>query len=79
MYIRKKNEEENNTDLINDKDKDTKIKLDEKNNKDSEVRSQTTAEIEDLQTKNDVFLLTNKERKWDLKFGRIIESGFKWL
>ena len=75
----KKNEEENNTDLINDKDKDTKIKLDEKNNKDSEVRSQTTAEIEDLQTKNDVFLLTNKERKWDIRRFKIWKDYRVWL
>lgn len=67
-----KNEEEINKEMISDKDKkdniDSNLKIYEKKVKDiNELKSQSTEEIEDLQTKNDVFLLTDKKRKWDIR------------
>ena len=71
IYL-KKNEEENDKELISDKDTkdniDSNLKIYEKKVKAlNEKKSQSTEEIDDLQTKNDVFLLTNKERKWDIR------------
>ena len=64
----KKNEEENDKEIINDKNKknnsDINLKIDENKIKNiNELQSQSTEEIEDLQTKTDVFLMTNQKRK----------------
>ena len=76
----KKNDEENNGDLIKDKEtnNDSKLKIDDKKNNENEVRNQA-AEIEDLQTKNDVFLLTDKKRKWDLSRLAILRDYKVWI
>ena len=76
----KKNDEENNGDLIKDKEtnNDSKLKIDDKKNNENEVRNQS-AEIEDLQTKNDVFLLTDKKRKWDLSRLAILRDYKVWI
>ena len=71
-FYLKKNEEENDKEMINDKNKkdniDSNLKIYEKKVKDiNELKSQSTEEIDDLQTKNDVFLLTDQKRKWDLR------------
>jgi len=79
----KKNEEDNNIELIKEKDTkdkiDSNIKIEEKKMNDNEIRSQTTEEIEDLQTKNDVFLMTGKKRKWDIRKLKIWKDYRVWL
>ena len=87
----KKNEEDDNeikNDTNKDKDKNKKedkndinLKIDEskyKNNNNIN-QSQTTEEIEDLQTKNDVSLLSNKSRKFDIRNIKILQDYKMWL
>ena len=89
----KKNEEEDNeikdeTNKEKDKDKeknedknDINLKIDEskyKNNNNIN-QSQTTEEIEDLQTKNDVSLLSNKSRKFDIRNIKVLQDYKMWL
>ena len=87
----KKNEEDDNeikNDTNKDKDKNKKedkndinLKIDEskyKNNNNIN-QSQTTEEIEDLQTKNDVSLLSNKSRKFDIRNIKMLQDYKMWL
>ena len=85
----KKGEEDNDTDKVNkDNKKDNnenkvfKEKLPDKNfDKKSDIDSQvkTTLEIEDLQTKNDVFLLADKKNKWDIRNLEIWRNYKFWI
>ena len=87
----KKNEEDENeikNDTNKDKDKNKKedkndinLKIDESkyNNNNNINQSQTTEEIEDLQTKNDVSLLSNKSRKFDIRNIKILQDYKMWL
>ena len=87
----KKNEEDDNeikNDTNKDKDKNKKedkndinLKIDDskyKNNNNIN-QSQTTEEIEDLQTKNDVSLLSNKSRKFDIRNIKMLQDYKMWL
>ena len=87
----KKNEEDDNeikNDTNKDKDKNKKedkndinLKIDEskyKNNNNIN-QSQTTEEIEDLHTKNDVSLLSNKSRKFDIRNIKMLQDYKMWL
>ena len=87
----KKNEEDDNeikNEINKDKDKNKKevkndinLKIDEskyKNNNNIN-QSQTTEEIEDLQTKNDVSLLSNKSRKFDIRNIKMLQDYKMWL
>ena len=87
----KKNEEDDNeikNDTNKDKDKNKKedkndinLKIDEskyKNNNNIN-QSQTTEEIEDLQTKNNVSLLSNKSRKFDIRNIKMLQDYKMWL
>ena len=81
----KKNDEEENDE--NNKDKkqdniDTNLKIDEnkfKNDTNSIQSQNPTEEIEDLQTKNDVFLLSDDSRKWDIRNLKIWRDYKTWL
>lgn len=81
----KKNDEEENDE--NNKDKkqdniDTNLKIDEnkfKNDTNSSQSQNPTEEIEDLQTKNDVFLLSDDSRKWDIRNFKIWRDYKTWL
>ena len=90
----KKNEEDNNeikNEISKDKDKDKKedkndinLKIDESkyknnNNNNNINQSQATEEIEDLQTKNDVSLLSNKSRKFDIRNIKVLQDYKMWL
>ena len=85
----KKGEEDNDTDKVNkDNKKDNnenkvfKEKLPDKNfDKKSDIDSQvkTTLEIEDLQTKSDVFLLADKKNKWDIRNLEIWRNYKFWI
>lgn len=81
----KKNDEEENDE--NNKDKkqdniDTNLKIDEnkfKNDTNSSQSQNPIEEIEDLQTKNDVFLLNDDSRKWDIRNLKIWRDYKTWL
>ena len=87
----KKGEEENENEISNenkdnkkDNNKNTEIreklydtKVDNKNDTDSQIK--TTLEIEDLQTKNDVFLLADKKRTWDIRKLQIWRDYKTWI
>ena len=83
----KKNEEENdNEDNKEKKDKDNKDNMDNlkidgiKDKKDSENQSKSTEEIEDFNTKNDVFLLTNDKSKCNFCRKIYLMNNYKiWL
>ena len=85
----KKGEEDNDTDKVNkdnkkenNENKVFKEKLPDKNfDKKSDIDSQvkTTLEIEDLQTKNDVFLLADKKNKWDIRNLEIWRNYKFWI
>ncbi len=79
----KKNEEDNNIELIKEKDTkdkiDSNIKIQEKKINDNEISSQNTEEIEDLQTKNDVLLMSGKKRKWSIRQLKIWKDYRVWL
>lgn len=79
----KKNEEDNNIELIKEKDTkdkiDSNIKIQEKKINDNEISSQNTEEIEDLQTKNDVLLMSGKKRKWSIRQLKIWRDYRVWL
>ena len=81
----KKNDEEENDE--NNKDKkqdnmDNSIKIEDnkfKNNISVSHSQNTTEEIEDLQTKNDIFLLTDNSRKWDIRNFKIWRNYKLWI
>lgn len=82
----KKNDEDNDKDIMIDKDNKNKhdgnlIIEETKIKKINELQStsQTTEEIEDLQTKNDIFLLNNKEKRWDIRNSRVLRDYRTWL
>ena len=80
----KKNDEEENDENNKDKkqDIDTNLKIDEnkfKNDTNSSQSQNPTEEIEDLQTKNDVFLLSDDSRKWDIRNLKIWRDYKTWL
>lgn len=79
----KKNEEDNNIELIKEKDTkdkiDSNIKIQEKKINDNEISSQNTEEIEDLQIKNDVLLMSGKKRKWSIRQLKIWKDYRVWL
>ena len=89
-YQKKKEEDDNEikNEINKDKDKNKKevkndinLKIDEskyKNNNNIN-QSQTTEEIEDLQTKNDVSLLSNKSRKFDIRNIKMLQDYKMWL
>ena len=90
-YHKKNEEDDNEIKNENNKDKDKvknedknniKLKIDEikyKNNNNNINQSQTTEEIEDLQTKNDVFLLSNQARKFDIRNIKMFRDYKIWL
>jgi hypothetical protein len=91
-YQKKNEEDENeikNENIDKDKNKikkedknDINLKIDEskyKNNNNNINQSQTTEEIEDLQTKNDVSLLSNKSRKFDIRNIKMLQDYKMWL
>ena len=81
----KKNDEEENEENNIDKKEDTidaSIKIDGNKFKNDGSVSQSqnpTEELEDFQTKNDVFLLTDKSRKWDIMNLKIWRNYKLWI
>ena len=81
----KKNDEEENDE--NNKDKkqdnmDNSIKIEDnkfKNNASMSPSQNPTEELEDLQTKNDRFLLTDNSRKWDIRNFKIWRDYKLWI
>ena len=81
----KKNDEEENDE--NNKDKkqdnmDNSIKIEDnkyKNNASVSQSQNPTEELEDLQTKNDRFLLTDNSRKWDIRNFKIWRDYKLWI
>ena len=70
----------------NDKDKndniniDNKLKIEEKKiSSENEMQSQNTDDIEDFQNKNDIFLMTNKKRKWDFRYINFFKNYKVWI
>jgi hypothetical protein len=68
--------------MNNNNDSILKIDTIKNKNKSGEemMSNSTTEEIEDLQTKNDVFLMSDdKKSKWDIRRFRIMNNYKLWL
>ena len=81
----KKNDEEENDENNKDKKKDNmdnSIKREDNKFKKNISVSQSqdhTEETEDLQTKNEIFLLTDNSRKWDIRNFKIWRNYKLWI
>ena len=79
IYQKKDENDDDNIENKNIKTNDNKIKINIEKEKNKDRDNNISENIEDLQTKNEEFLLINDKRKWNIKDLKIWKNYRTWL